>query len=296
MKNQNSSLGSFLFLLTLLLFLSSCRPKLIPQTFAGWKEGSTQELYGVLERLSQSEKQVRSMRVLLDGVAHEGVTKSGFQQRVVFHRPEQLRLEIFGTSMNRLTNIIVANGSQIKALDIEKSLGYQGQANRENIAKLLPLPISLEQAMLWFAGRFFPPVDGRFMKGTLLKSPDAKRTMVELLYNDDRLYRLTLANSPAMELLAIEERTFLEDQVLFYTEYQYDDAKRNASELLVPHQIQLSIPQSGFFLQLTLKQSVLNPSLSDKDLERLFEFRFQEGIDIQDLDRVQEKQRGSDHH
>ena len=231
------------------------------------------------QRLLSGAREVRSLRLRLKGIAREGLKKSDFEQVLVFSRPDKLRLEVFATSLHRLQNIFVASSGAIKAIDFDQARAYSGDADEENVSRLLSLPFSLEQAMLWFAGRFVPPQRAELRTRSLYLSADRKQSVLELAYSDDRVYRLRFEERARGWLSALELRTLLSDELLFYSEYRYPDSTSGA--VAVPTAMTLKTPDVA--LEFTVESAEVNLPLT-ADKASVFELDLPANMPVSQLD------------
>lgn len=263
----------FILLIVLLLSLSACprpqHPSLIGDNFLPGETDREKFLWSVITERADKMQSFRAsarLRVM------EGKASAIFQQVIVFFRPDRFRLEISASSLQKLVHLFVAKEGTLMGFDNEEFVLYQGSASVENIQKLLSLPFSLEQSMLWFCGRFLLPKDGEGVKSALATSPDGEQEVLRLTYQNGRRVELRFEGRERVLLtgLRLEEK----GRTIF-TEYLYKPG------LDVPEAIKLVVPERDLVLFIEYDLVIENPAIAST---RLFEIRIPKGVKIEKLD------------
>lgn len=257
-------------------FSSSISVPLIP---------AEQELVGeekrkIVTQLNASVAEVRSFRSLAQLNARKSFGDEQLKQVVVFVRPDKLRVEFFEPTLAQLLVLIVVHDGVIRGIEKSEKRAFVGSARRENIAKLLSVPLETEAAMLWFVGRYaLPSADSVKSVALYRLSPDTILLVVQDVDGRDsyvqyRLFRPTA--TMVVERLVLVRQS--DEQVLLEAKYHY---VANAALPLVPSQIEVALPQQDTTAVLTYESPVVNPP---NVRDQLFTLPAVDGLSVTDLD------------
>lgn len=263
----------FILLIVLILSLSGC-PRPQPPSFIGdnFLPGGLDREKALWSVLGERAAKVKSFRASASLQVAEGKRAAIFQQVVVFFRPDRFRLEISATSLQKLVHLFVAKDGKLMGFDNEEFILYQGSASVENIQKLLSLPFSLEQSMLWFCGQFLLPEDSEGVKSMLSMSPDGEQHVLRLAYQNGRRVELRFEGR---ELLLLTGVRIEENGATVVTEYLYTPGTD------FPTAIRLVVPERDLVLSIKYDLMKTNPETLSA---RLFEIRIPKGVKIKELD------------
>jgi outer membrane lipoprotein-sorting protein len=279
-----------LFLLFICFLYSSCvtRPKL--PSIENYQELNSDAKVAFIEELNLIQTDIQTFRALARTTLREGVSRTTLRQVIVFSRPEKLRLEFFATSFNRLVSLVVANDAEIQAIDFDEGIGYQGKASAKNIERLLTMPFSLEQSMLWFTGKFLPPAQRELLSSSLLISDDGGEYFLRLVYRDNRYFglRYSASSDPeqdkiSLRLLSLELRDYSKDQLLLFTEYFYDNyTKETDNDFYIPTRIKLFFPSRNIQVEQRYEKVFVNEDITGIP-DTLFTILFPENVEVRTL-------------
>ena len=156
--------GSGLILLGLFVGILSCAP-IAPQT-TNYPDSSLTKSWDVGElakSLAQRNHQLRSLRTLAT-VSYWGEDgRAGFQEAILVHRPDRLRLETLSPLGAIL--IVTADGAEIMGFHPREGLFYRGRSSKENLFRYTQIPLELGELTSLLMG--LPPLEaqGRWEQG-----------------------------------------------------------------------------------------------------------------------------------
>ncbi len=266
----------------LVLLCSSCRPHTpsLPDlsAFHAAPAARAEEL---TMRLREQSARVSSLRLKIDAMVHKGISSQEVTQVVSFQKPDKLRLEFFATNLNRLTAIVIANGTELRGVDLVHKEAYLGRNTSENIEALLSVPFSTFDLMCWLTGVFVPDEDG--MSEWYLNQEENSFLLEHTGQNGQQTRMLFRSESTeAKEMLVAESLEVRrgKDQVLFYSKFSYADFKDGYVPLR-PSAIEFWLPRRELSGKLRIFESAVNePFVSD----RVWILKIPEGMDTINLD------------
>ena len=156
--------GSGVILLGLFLGILSCAP-IAPQTTNYPDSGLTKswDMGELAKNLAQRNHQLRSLRTLAT-ISYWGEDgRAGFQEAILVHRPDRLRLETLSPLGAIL--IVTADGDEIMGFHPREGLFYRGRSSKENLFRYTQIPLELGELTSLLMG--LPPLgaQGRWEEG-----------------------------------------------------------------------------------------------------------------------------------
>ncbi len=108
----------------------------------------------LLKNLSQRLQDFHSLRALAKVYYSSPDGRGGFQEAVLVHRPDRLRLETL--SFMGATLIVTADGDEIEGYHPREGLFYRGRSSRKNLFRYTQIPLGLNEVTSLLMG--LPPV------------------------------------------------------------------------------------------------------------------------------------------
>lgn len=229
------------------------------------------------------------MRASYSSVLRKHVESQSARQVVVFEHPDNLRVEIFVSGLNRLGALITATPRQLQALFPDDHRAYIGAPNAINLAHLLSVPLGVEEVMYWFAGRLSPD-----LKELRIAQHEAHRDyLIEGHDDTGRCFKATTveASGPASTVLDADAVRLREleitrcdnEELLFRAEFVYERLPSADCSVNVPSEMTIWLPSQSVRGTLTAERITCNTDLSMKR-DPLFHPRLPDGIEIHPLD------------
>jgi len=197
------------------------------------------------------------------------------KQSLVFKRPSKLRAEYFERASNQLLFIMMVKGEQLKAFDYRDDSAYLGSARREDLAKLLAIPLTAEEIMLLFTGRYpIPRTDALTGVDGWLGGDNGERVgLLELTYLDGSVVRLRFPFPQVEPLLeAAQVRIANDDEEEVWMTFSYEEGSR------VPSKVTLHVEERDVTIEARLMKFKPNPQFRNE--EYLFDFPFPDGVKV----------------
>lgn len=166
-----------------------------PQNF----RTATGEERGAFEQWLRSEEDIRAIRGLTELELAHGSHRQQFKQIIIFSRPDRLRVEMFATALKQLVTLVVVRGEQLEGYDVSEKKLYRGRLSRENMRKLIAIPLLPEELVLWICGKVPRETELKEVR----MSPDGSRTYASLTLGELE-FRLLRENNK-LQTLSIEE-------------------------------------------------------------------------------------------
>ncbi len=145
-----------LILSGILLGILSCAP-IAPQapTLSESVPSKSQDPGELVRSLAQRVRQFRSLRTLatVDYWGTDG--RGGFQEAILVHRPDRLRLETL--SPLGATLIVTVDGDEVVGFHPRERLFYRGKSSKENLLRYTRIPLELGEITGLLMG--LPPVE-----------------------------------------------------------------------------------------------------------------------------------------
>ncbi len=273
MPNRVLSKHCLFLLAAMLLFSTSCslffsRPR---TSLRGLDTVNEQVAAALTRSLREQAARTTSMRALLHVTLGRAGVKQDFSQVVVFYRPSELRVELFATQLHRLVSMVIANQGQLSAYIPEQNQAYRGSATPDNVARLLRIPFSPEELMLWLAGEFKVPYVGEIDSLTALRSKRRDRVVIDVALRDGRRILASFRSEPdapnRFELQSLEILIAESNKSLFFSEFTYASTQR------APTQIDFELRAESLKGTIAFRQQELNPPLDKSLREKLFRIR-----------------------
>ena len=272
------------FAFLVLLFLCSCRSSLAPV----WKIDeydpvSSDERGHLIGILTEAAREVRSARLLIQGAVRRGIGRESFTSVLVFQRPTKLRLEFFEPGLNRLALQVIVNGKSLDVVDLRGQNLYRGTPSVSLIERMLLVPLSSEELILWFCGRFSPPASSSLVDVEARRDALGGRHFLRYRLKDDRVIVVAFASDEAgtqakLKLSALEVRSADGSEVRFSSQFDY------AGEVPLPRRIKFWVPAQDLEGEIEYKRVVMNPDLRSQ-AALLFSPQPPSGLTWYDLDR-----------
>jgi hypothetical protein len=282
-KIQKFSFLSILLLLNGCSIFFSAPKELDFSAFDRIGSNETQSLYA---KLGYPVPELQGASSAYKAVIQDGLNKQQGKQVVIFKRPDKLRINIFATNLNQLTAYFVCSEKKIYGYDASEKKQYIGTATRENIERLINIPFSTEEVMLWLAGRMFPISDSNVLQKQLFVDKKSDRIGGKLLLRDGRIIHFFLHHAPAsanqLLLDSLEVRRTVSDEVIFTSTNSWleEDYK---SVFPVPSKIEFSLPQDSLSGTLNKEEFHINPEFN-QSLMRVFEYSIKSSIPVERID------------
>lgn len=134
----------------------SCAP-IAPQTTTGIKSvpSRSRDLGELVHSLVQRADQFRSLRTLAKVYYWGADGSGGFQEAILVHRPDRLRLETL--SHWGATLIVTVDADEVMGFHPREGLFYRGRSSKENLLRYIQIPLELGEITALLLG--LPPVD-----------------------------------------------------------------------------------------------------------------------------------------
>lgn len=238
----------------LLLLASACRvrPVTLPEGFHPAPAKSAEQVKQFLEKNSD----IITVRARAKLSLRKGIQRQQVEQHLVFSRPDRLRVEIFASALNQLLAIIVSSNGKLTGFDSGEKVVYTGDASVVNVRRVLSVPLSPEELMLWFCGRVGIP--SAFGKGLRLYSSD---TNSEFFGEFDTIERRTISFilREAGGVLRLSNFSVQQDnETMLNSDFSYESSSP------LPHEISFSLPAEGVLGKFVVVDAELNPNLAGR--------------------------------
>ena len=228
-----------------------------------YREASSEESKSYLLQAQQQAAAIHSLRALITARIKHLLSEETLTQVLVFERPDKLRLELFATNLNRLVVLISCHQGQLQAADPINHRLYQGAADYQNINKLLSLPFSGEELMLWAAGR--PPLLSSESLPPVSVKVEKSETRVYLSYaaGGGREFQMLFALQSGRQLgrlLALDAADAENNR--FSTTFHWD-AGLDSDNIELPRELKFSLDALGLRGVFHLTEARVNPDLTN---------------------------------
>lgn len=221
-----------LFLFPLVLFQTACVSSLSKPIEINPLQGLEREV--VLQKIRSRSEEIKRLRAVFKTKLRKGSATQVFLQTVVFDRERQaLRLELFASALNQLAFIAKVSEGELEAFDAQAAVLYRGQASAANLARVLHLPLSLDDLLLWFLARVNLPEQ----EEDISVSATAERS-VKLDYSGAGAERIKLALDSRQRLRELEIfASALEPSSgpVFKSTYSYEGDESDIPSLITFH-------------------------------------------------------------
>jgi outer membrane biogenesis lipoprotein LolB len=191
-------------------------------------------------------------------------------QFVLAERPDRLRLDALDFFGNPAA-VLVADGGRFSLLDLRAGVFYRGAATPENVARLVPLPIPVEELVLLLCGAV--PLAGR--PAAVEPGDGVLRLRLE---GPDRLQWIDVGAGAAVHASAVTGAAGRPAPRGTY-DVAFDRFRDQAGRPF-PGEVRLSAPDAGVRLRLTWKEIEANGVLPDAG----FALAPPPGVPVVDLD------------
>lgn len=280
-----------LFLSLLAVILTACaRPQLSPFAELGsLRTALEEEVLSFKDQLQRQDTALKALRAFGELMVREGMSHSRLKQAIVFRRPDRLRLEVFGSSLNQLLASVVVLGDRLQAIDMRERKAYEGRASSANIARFTSLLLSPEEAMLLFCGVVKPKEEE--LRLVTYSTSDDGHFMADYTLLDGRklraLYHQELGSKGGRNfvLQALDLSSYAAEKPVFYAEFQYavPVGEEKQETLRLPEKVKAFVEQTKQSLELQFIEQKLNPP-SEKLPDTLFQLRFADDMIPEPLD------------
>ena len=174
------------------------------------------------QSISTQGKNISTYRALIEATISVGRERYNLRQIAIFEKPDNSRIEILQPGLNQTASIIVTRNGELIAYSALKKVGYRGQANIENYYRLLGLPMSTEELMMWLAGVILTSGELDFyqdlQKGKYIAiNRDGKRE----IHTEFEIVKGDICNNPDFRVRAVE--IAYEGDLLFSSQYFYQE-------------------------------------------------------------------------
>jgi hypothetical protein len=263
-------------LLLVVLFCGGCslftKGKLAD--WASFPSVSEQEQKCLVKAVSDQQHSINTFRGLIAATIAVGRAKYNLRQIAIFERPNNSRIEILQPGLNQTASIVVTRDGELVAYSALKKVGYRGQANIENYYRLLGLPMSTDELMMWLSGTVVSAGNVSFyynneMYSYLAVSRDDKREM----RTEFEIEKGQICGNPQLKIRALE--IDYEGDLLFSSQFQYAG---NELEL-----IKFYLEEVDLSGELKLQHVGRNFDVSTKR-EKLFYFDLPSGATIKQIE------------
>ncbi|MGH7773751.1 MAG: DUF4292 domain-containing protein [Candidatus Binatia bacterium] len=140
----------------ILLGISSCAPIAPPTAPLPESLPSRSKEPGELVKgLSQRVHQFRSLRALATVYYWGTDGRGGFQEAILVHRPDRLRLETL-SPMGAIL-IVTVDADEVVGFDTREKLFYRGRSSKENLSRFTQIPLDLGELTSLLMG--LPPFE-----------------------------------------------------------------------------------------------------------------------------------------
>ena len=291
-----------LILIFLMFCLSGCprTPHLPDESeYSPLNQAQTQQLFLGMSRQMQ---QVESLRARMEATIKKGPLEQKSLVVAVFQRPSLLRLEFFATALNRLAAIIIAKNNQLQAVDLMNREVYQGTASPDNFLRLLSVPFTPEQFMLWLSGRY-PLLAPESQSWTARASKDQQTALIHIENQGHETTLLLVSLSGCFNdieknsahscgrLIAIEVHSSAGESLL-YSSFSYaklNESITSTSSPVLPSALNFWLGSGSTHGTIEFKEAESNVSFNT-DIDRLFTLRTPANSRVLNLDQ---QERGS---
>ncbi len=271
--------------------LSACTFLKPRDPFASLTPLSAVEKETFLSTLREEATQIKTFRSLFQGSAKKALGRQNFKQSVVFERPDKLRIEYFIGGLNQLVAIIVAGDGSITFGDMQSKEAQVGNSSPASISRLVGVPFSAEELMLWLTGRVLIPTGDELASADMFRDPKGGGKTLRLVTKDGRT--LVAAFEPGYSHLLRSADVYLASSrtPVFHSQFEYSERQRtdcgtNVSTLPLPQSVQLEIPEKSVSLRLTYDCPELNIALPDgraNEKDELFSLDLSQFLQTYDL-------------
>ena len=217
----------------------------------------------LLTALKSRAASLKSARAYLQIAARKGLVKEELSQGIVFIRPDKLRIDMFGTEMNQLVGLLVANGSVIRMKDFVENKSYSLASSEEAISQLLGLPLAPEEIMLWLTGTPILGSDAQIRHNFsenkyILKSikEDKEITFTFVMAGKDGKFPVIVSS----ELKSIKS-----GETLLLCEYEYGGFPEAVSPPGLPTRIVVEKVADGITFDILVNSMSINQIIADTD-------------------------------
>ncbi|MFN8392595.1 MAG: hypothetical protein U0136_20040 [Bdellovibrionota bacterium] len=265
------------FFCVLLLTLSGCSLFAKPApSLKGYTPVSDSMKADVVAKLAQESARITSARGSLRSTFSKSLHRETVRQIVVFQRPDKMRVELFATSLNQLTLLAVSHDGLIEAYDPGAGVLFRGRDVPANIERVVSVPFSPEELMLWFSGRV-PFIEEEIEKVDVLEHKGGGRQAVRLLLKDGRRIEaeFTAGGAPHLVTLVLLGRKGSDPVFVSKTTY--------APGGDVPQHASIQVSGENIDGELEYESFTLNPDLSSSRVP-LFQIHVNSSMRIEDLD------------
>lgn len=142
----------------ILIGILGCGPGVAPVTTVPETITPQSRFPGDLARsLSQRADRFRSLRALAKVRYWSKEEKGAFQEAVLIHRPDRMRLETFSPLGALL--IVTVDANEVTGYHLRQGLFYRGRNSKENLLRYTRIPLELKEITALLLG--LPPVELR---------------------------------------------------------------------------------------------------------------------------------------
>ena len=277
--------------------LAGCLPLLLLQgcflfpprpltELSGLKPVKPDVAQALLQQVNENSGSIKTFQAMGSLSVRRSVIKQKLSEVIVFERPDKLRVELFASEFNRLTAFLIVAGETLEARDLTAQKTYAGQATRQNMSRLLKLPFTPEEMMLWTTGRYVVQAE-ELAAYRALSDERGSHKVLELNYVDGRQVLIATSQAdgrPACAQICIdslEVRSQAEKKTAFFSSYTWQAGKNNS----IPHSISFEFPELSLKGELKFRDITLNEDLGERK-EKLFAIQSGDAPNTVNLDAV----------
>lgn len=239
--------------------------------------------------LAESGSSIHTLRASYSSILRKHIESQSARQVVVFEHPDQLRVEVFVSGLNRLGALITSTGRQLQALFPDDRALYIGAPSAQNLARLLSAPLDVEQTMYWFAGRFPPGLTGLTIsrheakRNFLLEGRDSGGRCIRGITIDPPGPVSTVLSADTMRLQEIEMTDCRSHDLQFRAEFFYGEAAPPECPEQIPAEMKIWLPSQSVRGTLRAERLACNVDLSARRTQ-LFHPHIPSGVEVHPLD------------
>ncbi|MCC6221486.1 MAG: hypothetical protein IT291_09635 [Deltaproteobacteria bacterium] len=269
----------------LLLFFSACH-RLTPRPFdsTAYRSASPEVLHEVSGLLREDVASIKALKALARVRISRGVKSENFRQVIVFRRPDKLRIDFLERSSNALLSLLSVHDGVMKVVDLSNKVAYIGDPSLENIRELMLLPLSLDEVMLLFCGRFDAELHGELVEARLLETQANDGVMLmQYVYAsnvqvDVRFSLLEAGDGKKIpRIFGLDVRDNAINASIMSAEFI---GERGVSDrLALPKKLQLSMPAEEIVIAVEYEDLVVNPDIAQSDAD-LFDVTIPPGMKV----------------
>ena len=264
---------SFLAAIALLSACSTAK-NLMPKNYDKYQKLPVADAKAMQKELFLESERIKTFRSLVALKISHPQGSTAAKHAISFSKPDMLRVDMFGSSLNQMMGRVVTNKGHLTAIYSDEGSAFKAPASLNSMWHSFGMPFRPREFMSWMCGKFDISFARNIQRVDARMSPEGDNVSLEFDLNDGR--RVFLLVDSTLQGYRISQFDVYKDgekEAVLHSKFDTSSPK------LCPKNIKMAFSAQDVEIKARLDRPEINASLKDKEA-KIFDLSIPIGFSV----------------